>query len=141
MQNSRQSCTSSCDGSIVSNSSAFAFRLCDLVDLCSSGVSRIYGEKNNSCYAFCKSFCQCVDNCLARPLSKRRVTRSTERPATRIPRDHPSSTVSARGLEHPVTGKELPTSILLSYYSNAYHFLNDSTKDEAIMVPLLFQIP
>jgi hypothetical protein len=45
MQDSRQSCISSCASWIVSNSSAFAFRLCDLVDLCSS-VSRIYGKEN-----------------------------------------------------------------------------------------------
>jgi hypothetical protein len=48
MQNSRQSCMSSCARPIVSNSSVFSFRLRDLVDLCSSGVSRIYTEKRTN---------------------------------------------------------------------------------------------
>jgi hypothetical protein len=101
-------------------------------------VSRIYGEENKPRRVFCKSFCQCVDACLARPLSKRRVTRSTEAHHKNSPRPHYSV---GKGFKYPVTGKDLPTSILLSYYSNAYHFPDDSTEDEAIMVPFLFQIP
>ena len=78
-QNSRQSCTSSCVPLIVSIPGAFAFRLCNLVDVYSSDVSRMKVDVRTHLVKVCctKASARCVDALpsQARPLAKKEVDR------------------------------------------------------------------